>query len=120
MLYCHFRKIATVSHFRLVISHFQFLKFQNSGLEILSKLPLFELDSKVALTRQNICYKTKYLCSQSSCDYIQWFQWLQVVVHHGYVTLAWCHMHWSSQKYLEVLIIAANAVHNFSCRPLYL
>ena len=34
------------------ISNFQFSKFQNSWrLEILSKLPLFELDSKVALTR---------------------------------------------------------------------
>ena len=34
------------------ISHFQFSKFPNSWrLEILSKLPLFELDSKVALTR---------------------------------------------------------------------
>ena len=26
-------------------------------------------------------------------------------VHHGYVTLVWCHMHWSSQKFLEVMII---------------
>ena len=34
------------------ISHFQFSKFQNSRwLEILSKLSLFELDSKVSLTR---------------------------------------------------------------------
>ena len=33
------------------ICHFQFSKFQNSWqLEILSKLPLFELDSKEALT----------------------------------------------------------------------
>ena len=28
-------------------------------------------------------------------------------------------MHWSSQKCLEVQIIAANVVHNVSLRPLY-
>ena len=52
--------------------------------------------------------------SQSSSDHIQWFKCLQVVILHGYVTIVWYHMHWSS------LIIAANAVHHFSCCPLYL
>ena len=46
------------------------------------------------------------LSFQRSCDHIQWFQWLQVVVHHRYVTLIRCHMHWCSQKCLEVLIIS--------------
>ena len=32
-------------------------------------------------------------------------QWLQVVKHHKYVTLVWCHALWSSQKCLEVMII---------------
>ena len=36
------------------------------------------------------------LSSLRSCDHIQWFQWLQVVIHHRYVTLVWSHMHWSS------------------------
>ena len=48
------------------------------------------------------------LSSQRSCDHIQWFQWLQVVIHHRYVTLVWCHMHWSSQKCLEVMIISTS------------
>ena len=30
-----------------------------------------------------------------SYDHIQWFQWLQVVIHHRYMTIVWCHMHWS-------------------------
>ena len=30
---------------------------------------------------------------------------VQKVVYDGYVTLAWGHMHWSSQKCLEVMII---------------
>ena len=42
-----------------------------------------------------------------------------MVVHHGYVTLVWSHMHWSSQKCLEVLVIGTNVMHNFSVRPLY-
>ena len=46
------------------------------------------------------------LSSQRSCDHIQWFQWLQVVKHHRYVTLVWCHVLWSSQKCLEVMIIS--------------
>ena len=42
------------------ISHFQFSKFQNSWwLEILSELPLFKHDSKVALTRQTFFSKQK-------------------------------------------------------------
>ena len=64
-------------------------------------------------------FKTKNLCSQSSCDHIQWFQWLQVVIHHRYVTLVWCHIHWSSQKGLKVIIISTNVMNNFSGRPLY-
>ena len=40
------------------------------------------------------------------CDHIQWFQWQQVVLHNGYVTLVWRYMHWSSQKCLEVMIIS--------------
>ena len=52
-------------------------------------------------------------------DYIQWFQWLQRVIHHRYVTLVWCHMHWSSQKCLEVLIISTNVLHTLSVRTLY-
>ena len=56
---------------------------------------------------------------QRSCDHIQWFQWLQVVVHHGYVTLVWSHMYWSSHKYLVVLITGANVMHHLSVRPLY-
>ena len=52
------------------------------------------------------------LSFQRSCDHIQWFQWLQVVVHHRYVTLVRCHMHWSSQKCLEVLIISTNVMHH--------
>ena len=53
------------------------------------------------------------LSSQRSCDHIQWFQWLQVVIHHRYVTLVWCYIHWSSQKCLEVM-------HKKSVRPLYI
>ena len=64
-------------------------------------------------------FKTKNLCSQSFCDHIQWFQWLQVVIPHGYVTLVWSHMHWISQKCLEVLIRGTNVMYNFSVRPLY-
>ena len=30
----------------------------------------------------------------------------QVVIHHRYVTIVWCHMHWSSQRCLEVIIIS--------------
>ena len=59
------------------------------------------------------------LSFQRSCDHIQWFQWLQVVVHHRYVTLIRCHMHWCSQKCLEVMIISTNVVHRNSMRPLY-
>ena len=33
---------------------------------------------------------------------VQCFQFMQVVIHYGYVTLVWCHMHRSSQKCLEV------------------
>ena len=50
------------------ISHFQFSKFQNSWqLKILSKLPLFKLDSKVALTcftllsQPNLWVSSQYL-----------------------------------------------------------
>ena len=41
--------------------------------------------------------------------------------NHGYVTLVWSHMHmhWSSQKCLEVLIIGTNVMHNVSVHPLY-
>ena len=46
------------------------------------------------------------LSSQRSCDHLQWFQWLQVVKHHRYVTLFWCHVLQSSQKCLEVIIIS--------------
>ena len=46
------------------------------------------------------------LSSQRSCDHLQWFQWLQVVKHHRYVTLFWCHVLWSIQKCLEVMIIS--------------
>ena len=59
------------------------------------------------------------MCSQSSCDHIQWFQWLQLAIHHGYVTLVWCHMHWSSQKCLELMIISTNVMYKSSLRPLY-
>ena len=52
------------------ISHFKFSKFQNSWqLEIKSKLPFFELDSKVALTRWqlnfsiNLSFSVDYCCS---------------------------------------------------------
>ena len=64
-------------------------------------------------------FKTKNLCSQSSCDQIQCFQWLQVVVHHRYVTLVWCHMHWNSQKCLKVMILITNVMHQCSVHPLY-
>ena len=82
--------------------------------------PLY-MDTKF-LVLKKVCYSIDLwlrLSCQRSCDHIQWFQWLQVVILHGYVTLVWCHMLWSSQKCLEVLIIAANVVHNFSCHPLY-
>ena len=61
-------------------------------------------------------FKTKNLCSQRSCDHIQWFQWLQVVIQ---LTLVWRHMHWSRQKHLEVMIISINVKHHFNVRPLY-
>ena len=60
-----------------------------------------------------------YLCSQSSCDHIWWFQWLQLAIHHRYVILIWCHVLWSSQKCLEVMIISPNVMHKSSVRPLY-
>ena len=56
---------------------------------------------------------------EGSCDHKQWFQWLQLVILHGYITIVWCHMHWSSHKCLEVLIIGTNVMYNFSVRPLY-
>ena len=56
-----------------------------------------------------VCYSIDLwlrLSSQRSCDHIQWFQWLQLAIHHGYVTLGWCHKHWNSQKCLKVMIIS--------------
>ena len=46
---------------------------------------------------------TVELRSQRSCDHIQWFQWLKLAIHNGYVTLDWYHMHWNSQKCLKVM-----------------
>ena len=46
------------------------------------------------------------LSSQKSCDHLQWFQWLQLLKHHRYVTLVWCHVFWSKQKCLQVMIIS--------------
>ena len=37
-------------------------------------------------------------CSLGSSDHIHWFQWLQLAIHHGYVTLDESHMHWNKQK----------------------
>ena len=37
-------------------------------------------------------------CSLGSSDHIHWFQWLQLAIHHGYVTLDESHMHWNQQK----------------------
>ena len=59
------------------------------------------------------------LSSQRFYDHIQWFQWLQLAICHGDVTLVWCHMHWSSQKCIEVMIIITNVMHKSSMRSLY-
>ena len=48
--------------------------------------------------------KDKNLCSLGSCDHIHWFQWLQLAMHHGYVTLDGSHMHWNKQKDLKVML----------------
>ena len=64
--------------------------------------------STINLLNSRLFLKTKNLCSQSFCDHIQWFQWLQLAMHHRYVV--WCHMPWSSQKCLGVMIISTKAV----------
>ena len=43
-------------------------------------------------------------CSLGSSDHIHWFQWLQLAIHHGYVTLDESHMHWNKQKDLKVML----------------
>jgi len=45
----------------------------------------------------------KNLCFLSSCDHIQWFQLLQLAMHHGYVTLDGCLIHWNKQKDFKVM-----------------
>ena len=45
---------------------------------------------------------------------------MQEVIFHGYVTLVWSHMNWSSQKCLKVLIIGTYVLHHLSVRPLYI
>ena len=44
------------------------------------------------------------LYSLGSCDHIQWFQWLQLTIHHWYVTLVGCQMHWNKQKDSQVIL----------------
>ena len=44
------------------------------------------------------------LCSLGSSDHIHWFQWRQLAIHHGYVTLDGSHMHWNKQKDLKVML----------------
>ena len=39
-----------------------------------------------------------------SCDHIQWFQWLKLTIHHGYVTLVGSHMHLNKQKNLKDML----------------
>ena len=81
------------------------------------------LETQIFGLKKNVCYFIALwlrLSSQRSFDHIQWSQWLEVVIHHRYVTLVWCHMDWSSQKCLEVMIISTNVMHNFSVRPLYI
>ena len=53
-------------------------------------------------------YQTFFLnkkwCFLGSCDHIHWFQWLQLAIHHGYVTQNGSHMHWNKQKDLKVML----------------
>ena len=49
-------------------------------------------------------FTSKNLCFKESCDHIQGFQWLQLVIIEGYETILGCHMHWSSQNGLEVVL----------------
>ena len=49
-------------------------------------------------------FTSKNLCFKESCDHIQGFQWLQLVIIEGYGTILGCHMQWSSQNGLEVLL----------------
>ena len=89
--------------------------------EALSSLKLsFCCHSTINLQNIRPLFKTSKLCSKSSCDPIQWFQWLQVVINLGHVTLVWCHMHISSHKCLEVLIISTNVLHKDRVRLLYI
>ena len=51
-------------------------------------------------------FTCKNLYSDGSCDHIQGFQWLQLVINDGYGTPLVCHLHWDSQRGLEVVIEA--------------
>ena len=54
-------------------------------------------------TQKNTRLFFVYLCFLS-CDHIQWFHWLQFVIHHGYLTFDGCHIHWNKQKELKVML----------------
>ena len=37
-------------------------------------------------------------------DHVHQLQWLQLAIHHGFVTLDGSHMHWKKQKDLKVML----------------
>ena len=54
-----------------------------------------------------------------SCTHMQWFQWLHLATHHGYVTLDGSHMHWNKQKFFKDMIINIKNMCKNNVRPLY-
>ena len=44
------------------------------------------------------------MSSWASCDHIWGYNWLQLVIYDGYGTIHGCHVQWSSQKGLEVML----------------
>ena len=93
----------------------QFLKMQ----EVMHHSHVTEVGCHMHGSNQNII---EVMISQMSCDHVQWFQWLQLVIHNRYVDNPNLVSYVLEQP--EMLrnrdYKHSNVVHQSSVRPLYL